>query len=74
TSGCVRASAVDGAQHGFRSLVVADASGDRSAEAHETSLGSIDELYGDVVSTADALEYLRELQSGVPRTVFLSDH
>lgn len=61
TSGCVRASAVDGAQHGFRSLVVGDAAGDRTAAAHETSLRSIDDLYGDVVTTADAVEYLRSL-------------
>ncbi len=61
TSGCVRASAVDGAQHGFRPLVVADAAGDRSAEAHATSLQSIDDLYGDVVTSAEALEYLRTL-------------
>lgn len=63
TSGCVRASAVDGAQHGFRTLVVGDASGDRGAEAHATSLRSIDDLYGDVVSTAEAVEYVRNLQA-----------
>ena len=61
TSGCVRASAVDGAQHGFRSLVVADAAGDRTPEAHATSLQSIDDLYGDVVTSAEAIEYLRSL-------------
>jgi maleamate amidohydrolase len=49
TSGCVRASAVDAAQHGFRALVVADATADRSPSAHAASLLSIDELYGDVI-------------------------
>jgi maleamate amidohydrolase len=58
TSGCVRATAVDAAQYGYRSIVVGDACGDRTVEAHETSLRSIDELYGDVVSTDAAVDYL----------------
>lgn len=60
TSGCVRASAVDAAQHGYRALVVGNASADRSAEAHEASLRSIDELYGDVVTLAEAGEALEK--------------
>jgi maleamate amidohydrolase len=59
TSGCVRASAVDAAQHGLRALVVEEAVGDRSREAHEASLRSIDALYGDVVSLAEALAAFR---------------
>ncbi len=58
TSGCVRASAVDAAQHGFRTLVVSDATTDRSAEARAAALQSVDELYGDVVSLAEAEEVL----------------
>jgi maleamate amidohydrolase len=54
TSGCVRASAVDAARHGFRALVVAEACADRMPEAHEATLGSVDELYGDVVALAEA--------------------
>jgi maleamate amidohydrolase len=62
TSGCVRASAVDAAQHGFRSIVVGDASGDRTVEDHETALRSIDDLYGDVVSTAEVLGYFEGIR------------
>lgn len=58
TSGCVRATAVDAAQHGFRSIVVGDACGDRTIESHEASLRSIDDLYGDVVSTEEVVSYL----------------
>ncbi|HEY3541865.1 MAG TPA: isochorismatase family protein [Gaiellaceae bacterium] len=58
TSGCVRTSAVDAAQHGFRPLVVADATTDRSAEAREAALRTVDDLYGDVVSFAEAEEVL----------------
>jgi len=58
TSGCVRATAVDAAQHGYRSIVLGDACGDRTVEAHETTLRSIDDLYGDVISAAEAVSYL----------------
>jgi maleamate amidohydrolase len=58
TSGCVRATAVDAAQHGYRAIVVGDACGDRTVDAHETSLRSIDDLYGDVISTEGAVSYL----------------
>jgi nicotinamidase-related amidase len=58
TSGCVRTSAVDAAQLGFRALVVADATADRSLEAHTASLQVVDQLYGDVISLAEAEEVL----------------
>ena len=58
TSGCVRTSAVDAAQHGFRALVVADATTDRSAEARSAALQTVDDLYGDVVTVAEAEEVL----------------
>lgn len=58
TSGCVRASAVDAAQYGFRPLVVRQACADRSALAHETNLLDIDARYGDVISTEQAIGYM----------------
>ena len=58
TSGCVRATAVDAAQHGLRALVVEDAVADRSPEQHASSLRSIDALYGDVVTLREALASL----------------
>ncbi|MFE9581537.1 isochorismatase family protein [Nocardia sp. NPDC006044] len=59
TSGCVRASATDALQHGFRPLVVADACGDRAASLHEASLLDLDIKYADVLSLDDALAVLR---------------
>jgi maleamate amidohydrolase len=59
TSGCVRASAVDGLQHGFRVMVVREAVGDRAPAAHEQSLLDIHAKYGDVVSVDEALSYIR---------------
>jgi nicotinamidase-related amidase len=58
TSGCVRATAVDALQHGFRAIVVREAVGDRNGAAHEQALFDLDAKYADVVSVEDALAYL----------------
>jgi maleamate amidohydrolase len=50
TSGCVRATAVDALQYGYRVLVPRDAVADRAVDAHTGSLLDIDAKYGDVVS------------------------
>jgi nicotinamidase-related amidase len=61
TSGCVRATAVDSVQYGFRPMVVREAVGDRSASAHAQSLSDIDAKYGDVVSLEQTLAYFGSL-------------
>jgi maleamate amidohydrolase len=61
TSGCVRATAVDALQHGYRPLVPRDAVGDRNPAAHEANLYDIDAKYGDVVSVDEAVAHLEEL-------------
>jgi len=58
TSGCVRATAVDSLQHGYRTIVPADAVGDRAEGPHRANLFDIDAKYGDVVETADVLTEL----------------
>jgi len=63
TSGCVRATAVDALQHGFRAIVPAGAVGDRAQLPHEANLFDIDAKYGDVVSVSDVLAYLERLTS-----------
>ena len=60
TSGCVRASAVDGCQSGFRTLVVRECVGDRSAAAHEANLNDLDAKYADVVGIDEVTKYLAE--------------
>jgi len=55
TSGCVRATAVDVLQNGYRLLVPREAVGDRNPAAHEQALYDIDAKYGDVVSLEEAL-------------------
>ncbi len=58
TSGCVRATAVDGVSYGFRVIVAEEAVGDRAKLIHLVSLADIDAKYGDVVSVSRVLEYL----------------
>ncbi len=61
TSGCVRATAVDGMQYGFRVIVPRECVGDRHPAPHEANLFDIDSKYGDVVTKAEVMEYLRGL-------------
>jgi nicotinamidase-related amidase len=59
TSACVRASAVDAVQNGFRPVVVRETVGDRSVLAHEANLMDIEQRYGDVISMQEALQYIQ---------------
>ena len=61
TSGCIRSSAIDSLQHGFYTIIVAEAVGDRAAGPHEANLFDIDAKYGDVVSSADVTRYLASI-------------
>ena len=54
TSGCVRATAVDGLQYGYHTSLVVDAVGDRNASAHNANLLDFNQKYGDLV-TADTV-------------------
>ncbi len=61
TSGCIRATAVDGLQHGFRVIVPRECVGDRADVIHEANLFDIDGKYGDVVGQAAVLAYLQRI-------------
>jgi maleamate amidohydrolase len=62
TSGCVRATAVDALQHGFRPLVVREAVADRDEVAHENALRDLELKYADVVSIAKVVAYLADIK------------
>jgi maleamate amidohydrolase len=64
TSGCVRASATDALQHGFRPIVVADACGDRTAAIHDANLADLQAKYADLSPVGDAVARLRRLGQG----------
>ncbi|KXH67631.1 isochorismatase [Colletotrichum salicis] len=59
TSGCVRATALDAMQHGFRPMVVGEACGDRSEEIQKANLFDLDSKYADVVSVEDTILHLK---------------
>lgn len=61
TSGCIRATAVDAMQHGFRVIVPRECVGDRHQAPHDANLFDIDSKYGDVLSRAEVLTYFASL-------------
>ena len=66
TSGCIRASAVDAVQHGFRAIVVRDCVGDRHPDPHNANLFDIDSKYGDVVSREEAIAEIAKVKPNSP--------
>jgi maleamate amidohydrolase len=68
TSGCVRATAVDAVQNGYRPMVVREAVGDRSKAAHDQSLFDLNAKYADVVSLDATLSYLQTIGHNRPAT------
>jgi maleamate amidohydrolase len=55
TSGCVRATAVDGLQCDYRVVIPREAVGDRNTDAHESNLFDLNAKYADVVDLQDVL-------------------
>lgn len=62
TSGCVRATVVDGLQYDFPVVVPEEAVGDRNAEAHRANLFDMHAKYADVMALSDVLGLLAEFQ------------
>ena len=60
TSGCIRATAVDAIQYGFRPIVVEDAVADRWPEAHRQSLSDLQAKYADVLPLREVLAHLEK--------------
>lgn len=58
TSGCVRATALDACQHGYVTVVVRQAVGDRSDAVHEANLFDLNAKYADVFDEEEAIGYL----------------
>ena len=64
TSGCVRATALDGVSHGFRVIVPAECVGDRHPAPHEAALFDMNAKYGDVLPVAEVLAYVNGYVNG----------
>ena len=58
TSGCVRATAVDGLQYDYKVVVPAEAVGDRNPDAHCANLFDLNAKYADVLDLDTVLNYI----------------
>lgn len=58
TSGCVRATVVDGLQHDFPVFVPREAVGDRNLQAHEANLYDLHAKYADVLNLDEVLNQI----------------
>ena len=61
TSGCVRATAVDGIQYGYRVVVPRECVGDRHEAPHDASLFDIQAKYGDVLPKGEVIAHFERL-------------
>jgi nicotinamidase-related amidase len=59
TSGCVRASVVDGCSYRYKMIVVEECVFDRHEACHAINLFDMHQKYADVVSLEAALDYLQ---------------
>ena len=60
TSGCVRASVVDGCTHGFHMIVVEEGVWDRHEACHAINLFDMNQKYADVVCLDEVVEWMQE--------------
>ncbi len=58
TSGCVRATAVDGLQYNYKVVVASDAVGDRNQAAHKANLFDLNAKYADVLRNQQIFKLL----------------
>merc|ERR1711957_33625 len=61
TSGCIRATATDAMQNGFRVVVPRQCVGDPGPAVHDPNLFDINAKIGDVVDQKDVADYLSSL-------------
>lgn len=67
TSGCVRASVIDGLSHNFYNIVVTDCVGDRAIGPHEANLFDMGQKYADLVDCETAIGKLEQIQGARAR-------
>lgn len=66
TSGCVRATVVDGFSYNFKMSVVEDCTFDRGRLSHLVNLFDMDQKYADVVTAAETEDFLASLGTPSP--------
>lgn len=66
TSGCVRATTVDGFSYGFRTILPEDCIGDQGRDAHESNLRDVHRRYAEVTNSDEVIAYLERIAQAVP--------
>jgi maleamate amidohydrolase len=66
TSGCVRASVIDGFSFGYRTVVAEDCCGDPERDAHESNLRDMDRRYAEISTADEVAAYIRRLGNSLP--------
>lgn len=67
TSGCVRASVIDGLSYNFHNIVVTDCVGDRALGPHEANLFDMGQKYADLYRCDEAIAKLEEIAGATAR-------
>ena len=67
TSGCVRATVIDGLSYKYNVFVVEECTFDRFELSHLVALWDMNAKYADVISINEALDYI----AGVPNEIFM---
>ena len=65
TSGCVRASVIDGFSENYRIALVEEGCFDRSEASHAINLCDMNAKYADVVGVDETIEYIESLPDGL---------
>ncbi len=65
TSGCVRATVLDGFSNNYRQTVVEDGCFDRSQASHAINLCDMNAKYADVMRSDEVIEYFKTLPDGL---------
>ncbi|MEE2822967.1 MAG: isochorismatase family protein [Acidobacteriota bacterium] len=65
TSGCVRATVIDGFSHGYRVTVVEDCTFDRGQASHAMNLFDMNQKYANVMPSDRIVNYIHSLPDGL---------
>lgn len=63
TSGCVRATTVDGYSHGYKMVLAEEGCFDRSEMSHKINLFDLHHKYADVIKIAEIVTHLKNLKT-----------
>ena len=66
TSGCVRASVVDGYSNGYHTTIVEECTFDRSELSHKVNLFDLHHKYADVMHVDEVLDHLEGMKKNLP--------